>query len=186
MGMPANPWNSVGARQHAQDFPSPPAPSLASTSPQSLCPPSGHANNWISLVGIRRKCWRGHVRKPLELCQGTPTCAGFSQPAGPIVGVDLPAKPLSSVGSRQQLDLISRYPAQMLAWACPQTLGTLSGHAYMRRIFPARRPQRMKEPASGKQSQIVDEIAFRMQVCSFVKIPEKKLKNPFFAMFFPF
>ncbi|WP_154553395.1 hypothetical protein [Mogibacterium kristiansenii] len=35
----------------------------------------------------------------------------------------------------------------------------------------------MKEPASGKQSQLDDEIAFRMQVCSFVKIPEKKVKN---------
>ncbi|MDY5450594.1 MAG: hypothetical protein SPG71_04345 [Clostridia bacterium] len=35
----------------------------------------------------------------------------------------------------------------------------------------------MKEPASGKQSQLDDEIAFRMQVCSFAKIPEKKVKN---------
>ena len=65
----------------------------------------------------------------------------------------------------------------MLAWACPQTLGPPSGHAKMLRIFPARRRPRMKEPASGKQSQLDDEIAFRMQVCSFVKIPEKKVKN---------
>ena len=65
----------------------------------------------------------------------------------------------------------------MLAWACPQTLGSPSGHAYMLRIFPARRRPRMKEPASGKQSQLDDEIAFRMQVCSFAKIPEKKVKN---------
>ena len=65
----------------------------------------------------------------------------------------------------------------MLAWACPQTLGPPSGHANMLRIFPARRRPRMKEPASGKQSQLDDEIAFRMQVCSFVKIPEKKVKN---------
>ncbi len=65
----------------------------------------------------------------------------------------------------------------MLAWTCPQTLGAPSGHANMLRIFPARRRPRMKEPASGKQSQLDDEIAFRMQVCSFVKIPEKKVKN---------
>ena len=83
----------------------------------------------------------------------------------------------STVRSRQQPNLISRYPAQMLAWACPQTLYPPSGHATMLRIFPARRRPRMKEPASGKQSQLDDEIAFRMQVCSFVKIPEKKVKN---------
>ena len=65
----------------------------------------------------------------------------------------------------------------MLAWTCPQSLGTPSGHANMLRIFPARRRPRMKEPASGKQSQLDDEIAFRMQVCSFAKIPEKKVKN---------
>ena len=89
----------------------------------------------------------------------------------------MPANLWSSVGSRQQLNLVSRYPAQMLAWACPQTLGPPSGHANMLRIFPARRRPRMKEPASGKQSQLDDEIAFRMQVCSFAKIPEKKVKN---------
>ena len=65
----------------------------------------------------------------------------------------------------------------VLAWTCPQTLGPPSGHANMLRIFPARRRPRMKEPASGKQSQLDDEIAFRMQVCSFAKIPEKKVKN---------
>ena len=65
----------------------------------------------------------------------------------------------------------------MLVWACSQTLGPPSGHANMLRIFPARRRPRMKEPASGKQSQLDDEIAFRMQVCSFAKIPEEKVKN---------
>ena len=69
----------------------------------------------------------------------------------------------------------------MLAWACPQTLGPPSGHANMLRIFPARRRPRMKEPASGKQSQLDDEIAFRMQVCSFAKIPEEK--SGFFTNF---
>ena len=65
----------------------------------------------------------------------------------------------------------------VLAWACPQSLYPPSGHANMLSIFPARRRPRMKEPASGKQSQLDDEIAFRMQVCSFAKIPEKKVKN---------
>ena len=65
----------------------------------------------------------------------------------------------------------------VLAWTCPQSLYPPSEHANMLRIFPARRCPRMKEPASGKQSQLDDEIAFRMQVCSFVKIPEKKVKN---------
>ncbi|MEE0369152.1 MAG: hypothetical protein UEB92_01025, partial [Clostridia bacterium] len=97
--------------------------------------------------------------------------------SGANVGVGMPANPCISVGARQQPNLISRYPAQMLAWACPQALVSPSGHANMLRIFPARRRPRMKEPASGKQSQLDDEIAFRMQVCSFVKIPEKKVKN---------
>ena len=45
----------------------------------------------------------------------------------------------------------------VLAWTCPQTLVPPSGHANMLRIFPARRCPRMKEPASGKQSQLDDE-----------------------------
>ena len=45
----------------------------------------------------------------------------------------------------------------VLAWTCPQTLGPPSGHANMLRIFPARRRPRMKEPASGKQSQLDNE-----------------------------
>ena len=65
----------------------------------------------------------------------------------------------------------------VLASTSPQTLGPPSGHANMLRIFPVRRRPRMKEPASGKQSQLDDEIAFRMQICSFAKIPEKKVKN---------
>ena len=55
---------------------------LAWACPQTFGAPSGHANNWISLAGIRRKCWRGHTRKPLVLRQDTPTCSGFSRPAG--------------------------------------------------------------------------------------------------------
>ena len=109
---------------------------LAWACPQNLGAPSGHANNRISLVGIRRKCWRGHARKPLKFRRSTPTRAGFSRPAGAFVGAFLPTKPLSSVGARQQLRPVSRYPAQMLAWAYPQTLEVLPEHANMLRIFP--------------------------------------------------
>ena len=112
---------------------------LAWACPQSLGAPSGHANNRISLAGIQRKCWRGHARKPLEHRRPTPTRLEFSWLAGAFVGVGMLAKPLSSVGSRQQLNLISRYPAQMLALTSPQALGPPSGHANMLRIFPARR-----------------------------------------------
>ena len=42
--IPANPLSFVGSRQHAQDFPGLPASLLASTSPQILCLPPGHAN----------------------------------------------------------------------------------------------------------------------------------------------
>ena len=40
----AKPLSFVGARQHDQDFPDLPASLLASTSPQILCLPPGHAN----------------------------------------------------------------------------------------------------------------------------------------------
>ena len=41
---PAKPFTSVGPRQPDPDFPGPPAPLLASPSPQNLNSPSGHAN----------------------------------------------------------------------------------------------------------------------------------------------
>ena len=47
----------------------------------------------------------------------------------------------------------------------------------MLRIFPTCRRPRMKEPAYGKQYQLDDEIAFRMQVCSIIKIPEESEKG---------
>ena len=112
---------------------------LAWACPQSLGAPSGHANNRISLAGIRRNCWRGHARKPLEHRRPTPTRLEFSWPAGAFVGVDLPANLWSTVGTRQQLNLISKYPAQLLAWACSQSFGTPPAHANTLRIFLARR-----------------------------------------------
>lgn len=50
----AEPLSSVGARQHSPDFPDLPASLLASTSPQSLYPPSGHAN-MLRFFSARRK-----------------------------------------------------------------------------------------------------------------------------------
>ncbi len=42
--LPAKPLSFVGARQHGSDYSGLTAELLASTSPQNLCPPSGHAN----------------------------------------------------------------------------------------------------------------------------------------------
>ena len=42
--LPANPLPSAWSRQHAPDFPGRPTSMLASTSPQILCLPPGHAN----------------------------------------------------------------------------------------------------------------------------------------------
>ena len=98
---PARPFSSVEARQHAQDFPGLLASMLAPTSPQGLCLPSGHANMLRIFPTCRHLCWRQPPRKPFVLRRDTPTRPGFSRLAGSGVGVDLPAKPLSSVGSRQ-------------------------------------------------------------------------------------
>ena len=99
--IPANPLSFVGARQHAQDFPGLPASLLASTFPQSLYPTSDHANmKWIFPASWHH-CWRRPPRKPFVFRWGTPTRFRLFRSAGVIVGVDLPAKPLSYVGSRQ-------------------------------------------------------------------------------------
>ena len=74
---------------------------LASTYPQSLCLPSGRANMLRIFPACRRCCWRQPLRKAFVLRWGTPTCSGFSGFAGIIVGVDLSAMPLPSVGARQ-------------------------------------------------------------------------------------
>jgi len=75
---------------------------LASTSRQSLCLPSGHANKNGIHQGFRRPCWRRPPGKAFAFRLVTPTGTGFSGSAGVHVGVDLPAKPLPSVWSRQQ------------------------------------------------------------------------------------
>ena len=45
------------------------------------------------------------------------------------VGVDIPAKPLSSVRTRQHAQDFSGPPASLLASTSPQTFGAPSGHA---------------------------------------------------------
>ena len=77
------------------------APMLASTSPQSLLPPSRHANMVRIIPAAGRLCWRRLPRKAFYLRRGTPTWSEFSRPAGAYVGVDLPAKPFTSVETRQ-------------------------------------------------------------------------------------
>ena len=97
----AEPLSSVGARQHSPDFSGLPVSLLATTSSQSLCLPSNHANiPWIFPARLSH-CWRRPPRKAFIFRRGTPTFSGFSRPAGVIVGVDFPAKSLSSVGARQ-------------------------------------------------------------------------------------
>ena len=134
--IPANPLSFVGARQHAQDFPDLPAALLASTSPQILCLPSRRANMVRFFPVCRRHCWRRHPRKSFVLRRSAPTCSGFSRPAGGIVGVDIPANPLSSVETRQHGKVFSGLPASLLASTSPQILCPSSERANMLRIFP--------------------------------------------------
>ena len=121
---------------------------LASTSPQILCPSSGRANMLRIFQVCQRHCWRRPPRKAVVLHWGTPTCSGFSRPAGVFVGVDLPANPLSSVGARQHGSDYSGLPGSLLASTFPQSLYPTSDHANMKWIFPAswhhcwRRPPR--------------------------------------------
>ena len=71
--------------------------------------------------------------------RATPTKPGFCRPAGAHVGVALLAKPLSSVGPRQQDPPFPTLPAPMLASPCPQSLNPSSGHANTARFYPVRR-----------------------------------------------
>lgn len=67
---------SVGPHQHVPYFPGSPAPMLASTSRQSLCSPSGHANT-VRIIPVRRRpCWRRPPRKAFALRPAAPTPKG--------------------------------------------------------------------------------------------------------------
>lgn len=74
---------------------------LASNSPQSLCPSSGHANMVKIFPVCRCHCWRRPPHKAFVLRRGAPTWLRFSRSTGVIVGVDLPTKPLFFVRARQ-------------------------------------------------------------------------------------
>ena len=105
----------VGSRQHAPAFPDLPAPMLAPTSPQSLCPSSSHANTPRLFPTCRRLCWRRPLRKAFALRRVTPTRPGFFQSVGVFVGADLSAKPLSFVEPRQHAPAFPDLLAPMLA-----------------------------------------------------------------------
>ena len=109
----------------------PSAPLLASPSPQSLLPPSGHANLARIFPVHRRLCWRRPPCKAFYLRWATPTWPGFFRSAGASVGVTLPAKPFTSVGPRQHGPDFPGPSAPLLASPSPQSLLPPSGHANM-------------------------------------------------------
>ena len=103
--------------------------------------PSGHANRAPRIPPGASPCWRRPARKALIHRQVTPTKPGFCRAASAHVGVALLAKPLSSVGPRQQDPPFPTLPAPMLASPCRQSLNPPSGHANKARILPTcRRP----------------------------------------------
>ena len=114
----AKPLSFAEPRQHALGFSNLPASLLAPTSPQSLYPSSSHAN--------------------------TPRLFRF---AGAHVGVDLPAKPLPFVGSRQHAPAFPDLPAPMLASTLSQSLCPSSVHANTQK----HRPKSMQYKTRGKR-----------------------------------
>ena len=132
----AKPFSFVEPRQHAPAFPDLPASLLALTSSQSLCPSSSHANTVRLFPVCRRPCWRRPSRKAFALRRVTPTRPGFSRFAGAHVGVDLPAKPLPFVESRQHALGFSNLSASLLAPTSPQSLCPSSSCANTPRLFP--------------------------------------------------
>ena len=108
---------------------------LALSSPQSLCLPPGHANTPRIFQAGQRPCWRRPPRKSFALRRLTPTCPRFSRSAGVIVGVELPAKPLPFVESRQHAPDFPGRPTSMLASTSPQILCLPPGHANKLRLI---------------------------------------------------
>ena len=143
--LPAKLCFFAGSRQHHPDFPGSPVPMLAPSSLQSLCPPLGHANTVRIFPDCRCPCWRYPPRKAFVLRRVAPTPSGFSRLPGAHVGAVLPAKPLASVTSRQH---------------GPD--------------FPGSPAPGNEKPASGKQSQLDDEIVFRCRFVLLLKAPRKK------------
>ena len=127
-----------------------PAPMLASPCPQSLNSSSGHANKTRPFPRCRHPCWRRPAGRALILRRGTPTRPALSRAAGAHVGVTLPAKPLSSVGQRQQGPPFLALPAPMLASPSRQSLCLPSSHANKARPFlRCRRPCWRRPPGKA-------------------------------------
>ena len=101
-----------------------------------FCSSSVHANTPRLFPVCRGPCWRRPPRKALILRRTAPTRTGFFRFAGAHVGVDLPAKPLPFVGSRQHAPAFSGLPVPMLAPTSPQSLCPSSSHANTPRLFP--------------------------------------------------
>lgn len=105
--IPATPYSSIGPRQRGPTFLGRTSPLLASPSPLSLIPPSGHANTTGNFPGERRLCWRRPPRCALFLRLATPTRSHFSRADAAFIGAALPAAPCFFVGSRQHRPEIS-------------------------------------------------------------------------------
>ena len=127
--LPVKPLPFVESRQHAPAFPDLPAPMLAPTSPQSLCPSSSHANKPRLFPTCRHPCWRRPSRKAFALRRVTPTRPGFFQSAGANVGVALIAKPLPFVEPRQHAPAFPDLPTPMLVSPSSQSLCPSLSHA---------------------------------------------------------
>ena len=117
------------------------------TSSSLRWPLAGHANRAPRIPPGASPCWRRLAGKALILRRATPTKPGFCRPAGAHVGVALLAKPLSSVGPRQQDPPFPTLPAPMLASPCRQSLNPPSGHANKARILPRCRRPCWRRPA---------------------------------------
>ncbi len=112
-----------------------------------FCSSSVHANTPRLFPVCRGPCWRRPPRKALSLRPATPTWSGFPRFVGAHVGVDLPAKPLPFVESRQHAPAFSGSPASMLASTFPQSLCPSSVHANAPRLFPVCRCPCWRRPS---------------------------------------
>ena len=112
---------------------------FAPPSPLRLISSSGHANAVPLFPGGHRLCWRPHPRYALFLHRTTPTRSHFSRADVAFVGVPLPAKPYSSVGSRQHDRKFPGRTPPLLASLYPLILVSPSGHANAVPLFPGGR-----------------------------------------------
>ena len=117
------------------------------TSSSLRWPLAGHANRAPRIPHCRRPCWRRPARRALILRRATPTSPALCRPAGAHVGVALPAKPLFSVGPRQQGLPFLALPAPMLASPSRQSLCLPSSHANKSHPFPRCRRPCWRHPA---------------------------------------